>query len=255
MAVEIGLEAGQFGEAHRIGRAAVGRRGVIVGQLANRPHVVGGGAMLPLHHQDRVLDGAERARHAAARLVTGRELADVREEHLLLLDHVLLEIARHPRKRDAYLREPRLGSTLAASARARLARCRKRPEVQLVVIDGLSSAAVVAHDPRAGLGRPSRRTLAQRLGIDLALLLVAAIGLWQLRLYGAPLTRTVQGTLGLDPLLVAAPALALLAGAVAATRLLPRIADIAERALDRRRDAVLPLWSRQLARRPLRSTR
>ncbi len=57
----------------------------------------------------------------------------------------LVEIATGAATRSAYLREPRLGRALAPTARARLARCRHRPEVQLLVIDGLSSAAVVAH--------------------------------------------------------------------------------------------------------------
>jgi ethanolamine ammonia-lyase small subunit len=57
----------------------------------------------------------------------------------------LIEIATNATTRSAYLHEPQLGRTLTARARARLARCRKRPEVQLILIDGLSSAAVVAH--------------------------------------------------------------------------------------------------------------
>lgn len=57
----------------------------------------------------------------------------------------LVEIATAASSRSAYLQEPRLGRTLVPSARTRLARCRKRPEVQLLVIDGLSSTAVIAH--------------------------------------------------------------------------------------------------------------
>ncbi len=57
----------------------------------------------------------------------------------------LVEIATQAPTRAAYLEEPRLGRELAARGKARLARCRKAPEVQLLVIDGLSSAAVVAH--------------------------------------------------------------------------------------------------------------
>lgn len=57
----------------------------------------------------------------------------------------LTEIATMAPSRTAYLQEPRLGRALAASARSRLARCRKRPEVQLLLIDGLSSAAIVTH--------------------------------------------------------------------------------------------------------------
>jgi hypothetical protein len=105
------------------------------------------------------------------------------------------------------------------------------------------------------ISRGQTRGIAQRLGFDIALLAVAAIGLWQLRLYGAPLTRTVQGALGLDPLLIATPAIGLLAGAIVALRLVPLLAELIERATQRRRGLVGSLGARQLARRPLRYTR
>lgn len=108
---------------------------------------------------------------------------------------------------------------------------------------------------RAAFGRQVGRTMAQRLGIDLALVVIAVVALWQLRLYGAPLTRNARGILGVDPLLVAAPAIGLLAGAVLATRLVPRLAEIGERILGRRKGVVPPLGARQVARRPLRYTR
>ena len=108
---------------------------------------------------------------------------------------------------------------------------------------------------RAAQGRQARTTLPQRLGLDLALVAVAAVALWQLRLYGAPLTRNVRGTLGLDPLLVAAPAIGLVGGAVLALRIVPRVAEVAERLFVRGRGLVGSLGGRQLARRPLRYTR
>jgi hypothetical protein len=108
---------------------------------------------------------------------------------------------------------------------------------------------------RQSLSRQGNRSLAQRLGIDLALVVLAAIGLWQLRQYGAPLTETVRGEIGLDPLLVAAPAIGLLAGAIVALRLVPLGAEIGERILHRRPGLVAPLGARQVARRPLRYTR
>ena len=108
---------------------------------------------------------------------------------------------------------------------------------------------------RAALGRPMSQTLAQRLGLDLVLLAIAVIGILQLRTYGAPLTETTGGSLELDPLLVAAPAIALAAGAVLVIRLVPRLGELAERLLRRRRGILLSLGSRQIARRPLRYTR
>jgi hypothetical protein len=108
---------------------------------------------------------------------------------------------------------------------------------------------------RAARGRQLARTLPQRLGLDLVLLVLAAIAIWQLRLYGSPLTRDARGTLGVDPLLVLAPAVGLVAGGLLAIRFLPRIAELGERALRNDRGIVGPTGARQLARRPLRSTR
>ena len=108
---------------------------------------------------------------------------------------------------------------------------------------------------RAALGRQLGRTLAQRLGLDLILLVVAAVAIWQLQLYGAPLTKTVRGDLGIDPLLVAAPSLGLLAGALIATRVVPRLGEVGERLLGRGLGLLAPHLARQVGRRPLRYTR
>lgn len=118
-------------------------------------------------------------------------------------------------------------------------------------LGGIPSLAGV----RAALARQAGRTLGQRLGLDLALVVLAGIALWQLRLYGAPLTSNARGVLGIDPLLVAAPGIGLLAGALLATRLLPRAAEIAEPILARGRGLVGAMGGRGVARRPLRYTR
>lgn len=118
------------------------------------------------------------------------------------------------------------------------------------LLSALSPAGV-----RAAAGRPSGRSAAQRLGLDVVLVVAAIIAFWQLRIYGAPLTTNARGVLGVDLLLVAAPAIGLLAGAVVAIRLVPRLAQLAERLLVPRRGLVLPLTGQQIARRPLRYTR
>jgi len=105
------------------------------------------------------------------------------------------------------------------------------------------------------LSRGETASIGQRLGLDIALLAVTGVGLWQLRHYGAPLTRSVQGTLGLDPLLVATPAIGLLAGAIVALRIVPLMAQLIERATAGGRTLVPSLGARQMARRPLRYTR
>ena len=124
----------------------------------------------------------------------------------------------------------------------------------LLVMPTLLAARSYAAE-RSGRARQETRNLGQRLGLDIALLAVTGIALWQLRLYGAPLTRSVQGTLGLDPLLVAAPAIGILAGSVVALRLVPLLATAADALTARGRTLVTSLGARQLARRPLRYTR
>lgn len=104
---------------------------------------------------------------------------------------------------------------------------------------------------RASRGRQLARGLAQRAGIDLILVVAAGLAYWQLRRYGAPITETVQGKLGLDPLLVAAPAIGLLAGAVVALRVIPLLARVVDLAASRIRPLVPALGAWQLARRPL----
>lgn len=108
---------------------------------------------------------------------------------------------------------------------------------------------------RAEQARPTADPIWQRAGIDLALVVLAVLGFLQLRRYGSPLTETVQGQLAIDPLLVAAPALGLIAGAILALRLVPLFGRIAERIATRRRRVVLALSSWQIARRPGRYTR
>ncbi|WP_322985196.1 FtsX-like permease family protein [Streptomyces sp. S584] len=96
-----------------------------------------------------------------------------------------------------------------------------------------------------------------RAGADIGLLLIAGVAYWQLdRQTGASgsgaLSGDRSGELGIDPLLVAAPALALLAGTVLTLRLLPPAARLAERraAGGRGLSAALAGW--QFSRRPLR---
>ncbi len=125
--------------------------------------------------------------------------------------------------------------------------------VALVVPAALTARTFV--EARSGAGREGARGVAQRAGIDLALLLVAVLGYWQLRRYGAPITETVQGRLGLDPFLVAAPALGMLAGAVAALRLIPLGARALDRGVQRTRGLIASLGAWQVARRPLRYAR
>ena len=104
-------------------------------------------------------------------------------------------------------------------------------------------------------GRAQPLPAAVRSGADLGLLAVAAVAYWQLgRQTSGAVTgnRTGTGTLGIDPLLVAAPALALLAGTVLTLRLLPPMARLAERRAAGGRGLTAALAGWQLSRRPMR---
>ncbi|MFE0551504.1 FtsX-like permease family protein [Streptomyces pilosus] len=98
-------------------------------------------------------------------------------------------------------------------------------------------------------GRAGPLPGAVRAGADLGLLAVAGVAYWQL-------SRRPSGAtgedVGVDPLLVVAPALALLAGTVLALRLLPPAARLAERraAAGRGLPGALAGW--QFSRRPMR---
>ncbi|MEV5409480.1 ABC transporter permease, partial [Thermopolyspora sp. NPDC052614] len=101
-------------------------------------------------------------------------------------------------------------------------------------------------------GRGARRGLIQRAGVDAALLVLAALALWQLRRYGGPVTGTTGGGLGVDPLIVTGPALALLCGGMLGLRLVPGVSGLAARVATPRRGLAAALGSWQVSRRPLK---
>ncbi|MEV6836836.1 FtsX-like permease family protein [Streptomyces sp. NPDC051133] len=92
-----------------------------------------------------------------------------------------------------------------------------------------------------------------RAGADLALLAVAGVAYWQLERQGSGgVSADRSGALGVDPLLVTAPALALLAGTVLALRLLPPVARVAERWAAAGRGLPVALAGWQFGRRTAR---
>lgn len=128
------------------------------------------------------------------------------------------------------------------------------------------AAAVVA--PALSAGRASRARAAAlpaavRAGADVGLLVIAGVAYWQLDRQtsgSGALSGDRAGSLGIDPLLVAAPALALLAGTVLTLRLLPPAARLAERRAAGGRGLPAALAGWHFARRPspssqLRSSR
>ena len=104
---------------------------------------------------------------------------------------------------------------------------------------------------RARRGRQAAIAGVTRAGADLALVLLAVLAGWQLRHYSA-VSAGVSGNFGVDPVIVAAPALALAGGTVLALRLLPaggKAGDLLA-ARGRRLTAAMASW--QISRQPIR---
>lgn len=116
--------------------------------------------------------------------------------------------------------------------------------------------ALTAQGPGGGRARALPAPL--RAGADVGLLVVAAVAYWQLDQQtsssggSGALSSDRGGSLGIDPLLVVAPALALLAGTVLTLRLLPPVARLAERGAARGRGLAAALAGWQFSRRPMR---
>jgi hypothetical protein len=150
----------------------------------------------------------------------------------------------------------RLGLRLGATA---------TPQVWLVAaVTALACAVAVVAPALAAAGAIGLRRgrslplpAPVRAGADVGLLLIAAVAYWQLDQQtgasgGGALSGDREGNLGVDPLLVMAPALALLAGTVLALRLLPPAARLAERWAASGSGLTTALAGWQFSRRPLR---
>ncbi|MFD1722808.1 FtsX-like permease family protein [Amnibacterium endophyticum] len=96
-------------------------------------------------------------------------------------------------------------------------------------------------------GRPARATGLMRTGGDLVLVVLAGVLGWQL------LTRRVDTTAGVDPVLVAAPAALVLAGALVALRVLPLVGRLGELLARRSSGPVTALAGWELSRRASRA--
>ncbi|WP_344832178.1 FtsX-like permease family protein [Actinocorallia longicatena] len=143
------------------------------------------------------------------------------------------------------LRDPPAVSTWVVTAVAALA-C-----AVALAVPTVRSAKGTYVASQAGRGRGEARGPLQKAGADLALLVVAGLGVWQLTRYGSTVTSS-GGGLGVDPVIVAGPALALLAGGVLVLRLVPAVSGLAERVAAGGRGLAPALGARQISRRPLR---
>ncbi|GAA4199285.1 ABC transporter permease [Microbispora amethystogenes] len=122
----------------------------------------------------------------------------------------------------------------------------------LLALPALRGARRTYVEEQVERGRGARQGLLQRAGGDVALVVVAALAIWQLRRYGAPVVATSGGGLGVDPLIVTGPALALLCGGMLGLRLVPRVSRVAERFTSRRAGLAPALGAWQVSRRPER---
>ncbi|MDX3456126.1 ABC transporter permease [Streptomyces sp. ME02-8801-2C] len=135
-----------------------------------------------------------------------------------------------------------------------------RPEVWAVAagVAALCALAVAVPAWRASFAgtvavRAGALPASLRGGADVGLVAVAGVALWLLggQDSGA-VTADRDGVLGVDPLLVAAPALVLLAGTVLVLRLLPLLARVGERLLVRGHGLTAAMVGWQFSRRPMR---
>jgi hypothetical protein len=116
----------------------------------------------------------------------------------------------------------------------------------------VATRRVARHDQRAHSGRALRFA---GTGAVVLVALTAALSIWQLQLYGSPLTPVASGGMALDPVTVVAPALALVAVALLGLLLFPRLAPLGALLAARRLGARRVLAARSLARRlPLAAT-
>ena len=100
-------------------------------------------------------------------------------------------------------------------------------------------------------GRQARLAGVAWAGGDLAVVALAALAVWQLRGYSA-VAHPAAGSLGIDPVVAVAPALALAGVALVPLRTLPLLARLADGATERGRRLATAMVSWQIGRRPIR---
>jgi hypothetical protein len=121
--------------------------------------------------------------------------------------------------------------------------------VVIMVVPALST--VTPGTARARRGRQAAISGLTKAGADVALVLLAVVAGWQLRHYSA-VSAGANGNFGVDPVIVIAPALALVGGTVLALRLLPVGGKAGDRLAARSRRLTAALASWQISRQPIR---
>lgn len=113
------------------------------------------------------------------------------------------------------------------------------------------STTSVTQSTRGGRGDSRARRVAAP-GAVLLVALGAALSVWQLRRYGSPLTTNADGSTGIDPLVVVAPALALIAVVLAALAAFPAVVGLDSRRIRGSGVVGIHLAARTLARQTAR---
>jgi hypothetical protein len=160
-----------------------------------------------------------------------------------------------------------LGGTRLTGALARLGNLRLESSSGITSLAWLSALAVLVvcvavmawpalRALTPGTARHRRGRQARLAGIawaggDLALVALAAVAVWELHGYSA-VAHPATGSLGIDPVVAVAPALALAGVAVIPLRGLPLLARLADKATDHERRLAAAMVSWQIARRPIR---
>jgi ABC-type antimicrobial peptide transport system permease subunit len=158
----------------------------------------------------------------------------------------------------------RLASPLASLGDLRLASFADRGITPLAWLSALAvlvlCASVMAwsalHALTPDVARLRRGRQARLAGIawaggDLAVVALAAVAVWELHGYSA-VAHPVTGSLGIDPVVAIAPALALAGVAIIPLRGLPLLARVADKATDYERRLAAAMVSWHIARRPIR---
>ena len=121
--------------------------------------------------------------------------------------------------------------------------------IAIMVVPALTT--VTPGTARARRGRQTAISGITRAGADLALVLLAVVAGWQLRHYSA-VSAGANGSFGVDPVIVIAPALALAGGTVLALRLLPAGGKAGDRLARHGRRLTAALASWRISRQPIR---
>jgi ABC-type antimicrobial peptide transport system permease subunit len=111
--------------------------------------------------------------------------------------------------------------------------------------------AMTPNAARRRRGRQARLAGIAWAGGDLAVVALAAVAVWELHGYSA-VAHPASGSLGIDPVVAVAPALALAGVAIIPLRGLPLLARLADKATDHERRLAAAMVSWQIARRSIR---